>query len=60
MSWSLSVECFESLLTSVLTLPTEVFEEKNKCQQRHLESRILGASEKQCISQVLEMSPFWK
>lgn len=47
--------CFESLLTSLLTLLAEIFEEKNKCQQRRLESWILGASEKQRILPALEM-----
>lgn len=47
--------CFESLLTSLLTLHAEVFEEKNKCQQRRLESWISGASEKQSILPALEM-----
>lgn len=55
MSWSLSLVYFESLLTSLLTLLTEVFDEKNKCQQRLLESSILGASEKQSALQAFKI-----
>lgn len=46
MSWSLSLVYFESLLTSLLTLLTGVFEERKKCQQGLSESWILGAVEK--------------
>jgi len=55
MSQSLSLVYFESLLTSLVTLRAEVFEEKNKCQQRLLESWILGASEKQSILQMFKI-----
>lgn len=55
MSWSLSLVYSESLLTSFLTLLTEVFEKKNKCQRRLLESCISGASEKQSILQAFKI-----
>lgn len=51
MSWSVSLVYSESLLTSLLTLLMEVFEEKNKYQQKLSESWILCASEKQSILQ---------
>lgn len=44
-----------SLLTSLLTLLAEVFEERNKCQQRLSESWILGAVEKQSILQAFQI-----
>lgn len=56
MSWSLSLVYFESLLTSLLTLLTEVFEERKKCQQRLSESWILGLVE----NIPNHMSPFRK
>lgn len=46
---------FESLLTSLLTFLTEVFEERKKCQQRLSESWILGAVEKQSILQAFQI-----
>lgn len=55
MSWSLSLVYFESLLTSLLTLLTEVFEERKKCQQTLSESWILGAVEKQSILQAFQI-----
>lgn len=55
MSWSLSLVYFESLLTSLLTLLTEVFEERNKCQQRVSESWILGTAENQSILQAFQI-----
>lgn len=56
MSWSLSLVYFESLLTSLLTLLTEIFEERKKCQQRLSESWILGLVE----NIPNHMSPFRK
>lgn len=55
MSWSLSLVYFESLLTSLLTLLTEVFEERKKCQQRLSESWSLGTVEKQSIFQAFQI-----